>query len=97
MSEHYPTGSTIIPPPALGSAGQAASSLVDSGKELQSARADLARLNGEATVLRRLLREADGVIGTIEPEDTHTADLLKELRCEIAAALNPEPPAGGLF
>lgn len=66
-------------------------------QELQAALSEVATLKGEATVLRRLLGEADGVIGTIDPEDTHTADLLKELRREIAAALNPEPPAGGLF
>ncbi len=50
---------------------------------------DVERLRGERGTFRILLQEADGVLSTIEPEDTHEAGLLEQLRADIAKALAP--------
>lgn len=47
----------------------------------------LDNLTAERGVFRALLKEADGVLSTIEPDDTHEAGLLAQLRADIAKAL----------
>lgn len=47
----------------------------------------ITRLQGEAGVMRELLRLAHGVIGTIEPEEYDALEMLTALLNEIQAVL----------
>lgn len=52
--------------------------------------AELAKAKGERAVLAQLLKEADGVLATLDGEDDdtgHSAALLAQLRRDIAKAL----------
>ena len=44
-------------------------------------------LHGQAGILRKLLAQADGVLGTLVPESTDEAELLGQLRAGIGGAL----------
>lgn len=49
-----------------------------------------AHMEGEASVMRAILSEADSVLSTIEPDDTDEAQALGELRRKIKAVLFPD-------
>ena len=48
------------------------------------------KLEGEASVMRAILRESDSVLSSIEPDDTDEAQALGELRRKIKAVLFPD-------
>ncbi len=58
-------------------------------------RAEIARINGDNSVLRDLLRDCADVIDTIAPENSDENMDLESLIGRIAAAINGK--AGGLF
>lgn len=74
---------------------QKAQDAIDDGNLLQAADHITAanhidKLEGEASVMRAILSEADSVLSTIEPDDTDEAQALGELRRKIKAVLFPD-------
>ncbi len=59
------------------------------GRLLREAAAQIIAMSGRGGVFLALLREADGVLETVEPEDEHEAQLLAQLRRDIAQAVTP--------
>jgi hypothetical protein len=54
-------------------------------------------LTGENNTLAGILREADKVLETIEPESTYEGLLLSDLRMKIAYAVDPYKREGTLL
>jgi hypothetical protein len=48
------------------------------------------KLEGEASVMRAILHDADNVLLDVEPDDTDEAQALGELRRKIKAVLYPD-------
>lgn len=63
--------------------------LIEWCRGLRAHAQDLAQLRGESTVLRTLLRQADEVLATIDDQDMEDDSQFRQLRQDIAAALDP--------
>lgn len=66
--------------------------MVDPDADTLEHHPETVKAKGERGTLVILLKEADGVLSTLDPEDTHEAGLLAQLRRDIAKATGTLEP-----